>query len=225
MARQRLCSIPGCGRKHFGKGFCQRHYQAEYMKRPGVRERRLEIYRKYHQSPRGQEKNREHARGYRARNPDAWVKWRSEHPEALKTSRLKSKPKKAEYHRHYAARPEVHARRLAQSRAYRKTPKGLESARYYNERRRARKLKVKGSFTKEEWLKVRDATDGVCSYCGKYVGVEKLTLDHIVPLSKGGTNYITNIRAICKRCNSRRGNRGYIWEINPATGRYEKWEG
>ncbi|WP_369826057.1 HNH endonuclease [Kitasatospora sp. MBT66] len=34
-----------------------------------------------------------------------------------------------------------------------------------------------------------------------------LTGDHIIPVSRGGTNEPRNIRVLCRTCNSRRGNR------------------
>ncbi|WP_078912724.1 HNH endonuclease [Streptomyces sp. NRRL S-646] len=43
-----------------------------------------------------------------------------------------------------------------------------------------------------------------CSFCGS---AEDLTGDHIIPLSKGGTNEASNVRVLCRSCNSRRGNR------------------
>ncbi|MBU0461565.1 MAG: HNH endonuclease [Nanoarchaeota archaeon] len=129
------------------------------------------------------------------------------------------KAKKAEYTAEYQSRLNVHKRRLAQSRQYRKTPKGRLSAQLHNQNRRARLLSAKGSFTKDEWLKVRKVTKGVCPLCGKKVGLEKMSVDHIIPLSKGGTNEISNIRAICKNCNSAIGNRPYIYMIDKKSGK------
>lgn len=43
----------------------------------------------------------------------------------------------------------------------------------------------------------------VCWYCGRNVEDPKeLTIDHIIPRSKGGTNDMDNIFMICKGCNS-----------------------
>jgi hypothetical protein len=43
-----------------------------------------------------------------------------------------------------------------------------------------------------------------CVHCGR---TDKLTLDHIVPLSRGGTNHNSNMQLLCRRCNSRKSNR------------------
>lgn len=53
--------------------------------------------------------------------------------------------------------------------------------------------------------------DGLaCCYCGESVedGV-KLTLDHLTPYSKGGSNEAGNLVTCCHRCNTSRGNRAY----------------
>ena len=46
-----------------------------------------------------------------------------------------------------------------------------------------------------------------CQYCGKVFSAEHLTLDHIIPKSKGGLNSWTNMVAACKKCNQRKGNK------------------
>lgn len=53
--------------------------------------------------------------------------------------------------------------------------------------------------------------DGLaCCYCGE--GIDdgaKLTLDHLLPHSHGGSNKSTNLVTCCHRCNSARGNRDW----------------
>lgn len=50
------------------------------------------------------------------------------------------------------------------------------------------------------------ARDGYCCHiCGKHVPRSERTLDHLVPLSKGGTHRADNVRLAHHRCNSARG--------------------
>jgi 5-methylcytosine-specific restriction endonuclease McrA len=50
-----------------------------------------------------------------------------------------------------------------------------------------------------------------CQYCGRHMTEfkprEALTRDHLVPLSRGGTNDWTNVITACSPCNTRKGNR------------------
>ena len=54
--------------------------------------------------------------------------------------------------------------------------------------------------------------DGLaCCYCGHAIeDGAKLTLDHLMPHSAGGTNEPANLATCCHRCNSSRGNRSWM---------------
>lgn len=43
-----------------------------------------------------------------------------------------------------------------------------------------------------------------CQYCGS---TKQLTIDHVMPLSKGGKHAWDNVVAACERCNQRKGDR------------------
>ena len=47
---------------------------------------------------------------------------------------------------------------------------------------------------------------GVCHYCGSRVAPMELTMDHIIPLSRGGRSERENIAACCKECNNKKKN-------------------
>jgi len=45
-----------------------------------------------------------------------------------------------------------------------------------------------------------------CQYCGKVFNPSDLTLDHVIPKSRGGSSNWDNLVACCKKCNNRKGN-------------------
>ncbi|PLY02032.1 MAG: HNH endonuclease [Desulfuromonas sp.] len=67
------------------------------------------------------------------------------------------------------------------------------------EREKARKLR------KERWWQNKIAA-GVCHYCGKNVPPKELTLDHIVPVARGGLSSKNNCVPACKECNNKKKN-------------------
>ena len=69
-------------------------------------------------------------------------------------------------------------------------------------RRRALCYNAPGSFTPDEFISKCLQYNNKCVYCGK---VTKLTPDHVLPLSRGGSNSIQNILPACKHCNSAKG--------------------
>jgi len=46
-----------------------------------------------------------------------------------------------------------------------------------------------------------------CQYCGKSGSVKDLTIDHVIPVSRGGRNTWENVVAACSPCNSKKGSK------------------
>ena len=65
------------------------------------------------------------------------------------------------------------------------------------ERARGRELRA------SQWWK-RRVGEGVCYYCRRRVGGAALTMDHIVPLGRGGRSVRGNVVPACKDCNTRK---------------------
>jgi len=65
------------------------------------------------------------------------------------------------------------------------------------ERQKARELR------RSQWWNNRIAT-GLCHYCGGHFVPAELTLDHVVPLVRGGRSSKGNCVAACKDCNTRK---------------------
>ena len=57
-------------------------------------------------------------------------------------------------------------------------------------------------FSMEMRNNVYEKTKGKCALCGKFVRFDLFTIDHIIPLAKGGTNDIENLQCTCKHCNA-----------------------
>lgn len=76
---------------------------------------------------------------------------------------------------------------------------------YHNAKRRAIKNGAIGSHTFGEWELLKKQYGYTCPVCGESEPKIILTQDHIIPLSKGSSDYIENIQPLCKSCNSRKG--------------------
>lgn len=57
------------------------------------------------------------------------------------------------------------------------------------------------NFSVSERSAVYTKTEGHCAICGKFVPYTEFTVDHIVPLAKGGSNDISNLQCACGVCN------------------------
>lgn len=62
------------------------------------------------------------------------------------------------------------------------------------ERQKARELK------QSQWWQ-QQLQKGVCHYCGAKVDPDQLTMDHVVPVSRGGRSTKGNIVPACESCN------------------------
>lgn len=69
------------------------------------------------------------------------------------------------------------------------------------------KIEERKSFTKDEKIFILDKSKGMCSHCGKKLTIgDDFTVEHVIPISKGGTNEHWNIVALCEDCNKDKSN-------------------
>lgn len=85
---------------------------------------------------------------------------------------------------------------------------------YYSDRRalvaghwhvmRKTKHETLGSHTRWQWV-MKLKADPRCYWCGKYLKRAEAQREHLTPISRGGSDDISNIVPSCKSCNSRKG--------------------
>lgn len=83
------------------------------------------------------------------------------------------------------------------------------TARLKKQRRRAA-----GVLTAAEWLQILDKYEHRCLACG-IDGA--LTIDHVIPVSKGGPNMADNVQPLCGPCNSSKGTNTIDYRPEAAT--------
>ncbi len=81
-----------------------------------------------------------------------------------------------------------------------KTPVGKRNAAVCNQRRRSRKKSVGGEFTATDIKDLYATQGGRCYYCS--IDIEAgYHIDHMLPISRGGTNGPENLALACAPCN------------------------
>jgi len=62
---------------------------------------------------------------------------------------------------------------------------------------------VVGQYTTKDLLSLKESYGNRCLCCGRHESELEgpLEQDHVIPLSKGGSNWITNIQPLCEKCN------------------------
>ena len=107
--------------------------------------------------------------------------------------------------------PEYKAKRNAYNREYKRNNKDVVNKNKHDAR--ARKRNAPGVYTTEQWQARLDYYGGKCRYCGT---TEDLTIEHRIPLCRGGSNWPSNLVPACRSCNCSKGKKNekeYIFHL------------
>jgi len=194
---------------------CMRAYSRQHTKDNAEHER--ERKRKWHEAHpeyiKGwQERNREHMREHdrlyylehREENNARSRAYRRENAERLKQYgrqyRLEHREECRIVEKHYKQEHKKETR--ARIDEWRRCNPGKTQE--YLARRRALEMGAEGSYTADDWTAILDKYGHKCLACGT---TENISVDHVIPLRKGGSNYPHNLQPLCVSCNSSKKNR------------------
>ena len=167
------CKVDGCDEKHSAKGYCRRHYANA----------------SYHadvEASRAAQRARRDDPAVAADNRARAKAWRQANPERSKSLQKQWRDQRKE---------ELKAKRRAYRDANRDTIRAL------NNRRKALQRNVEvNDLTSVQWVAIVASYGGRCVYCG--CTPEQITMDHVIPLSKGGNHTASNVVPACGSCNS-----------------------
>ena len=105
----------------------------------------------------------------------------------------------------YRTTKKWHEANLKRGQRYRHTERGRYKERAKVTIRRMRVISSAGNLTPGAWLQKVVYHGWRCAYCTIPLTVDTITIDHRIPVSKGGTNWLSNLVPSCKMCNCLKG--------------------
>lgn len=181
-----VCVECGEEKEHEAKGLCGPCYQRQWYEEH--REEKIRAQREW------RVRNRKEHRTYSR-------KWAREHPEHVKNTRRRYYQKNREEALEQAKRWQGENPERAKSRSRRWKRENPERVRVHGNRRRARKVNAGGCASAKQIDARIEYYGNLCYLCGKPYEA----IDHVIPLSGGGSNWPANLRPICALCNARKG--------------------
>lgn len=155
------------------------------------------------------QENKEHLQQYYEENKERiseyHKEWYQENKENIQEQRKEyyrnTKDERSNYHRKWYLKNRKH--KLQQNKEWRDN--NLEKQKVYVHKRRKLIEQNGGDYTEEDWIDLCEYYNYTCLRCGN--NSVPMTVDHIIPLSKGGSNNIWNIAPLCFSCNSSKNNK------------------
>ena len=185
--------------KIYSSNYYNKNKDKIYQKHKEWMENNKDVYLKYKKNQR--EKNKEQIKDYRENHRKDIKEYMKNYRKSEKGKKIinkwfeENKEKRKDYIKNYNIKW---------------CKKNKDKVKYYKITRRARRNKVIHYFSKKDWLSKVKGTNGICPKCNINVGKDKLTLDHIYPISKaeeGRLYSINDVQPLCQICNSTKNDR------------------
>lgn len=202
------------GLRHYftGKECPNGHIAKRFVSSYTCSECAIEHHRRYRKDPEFRSKELAYKARYRKENREKIAEYSRRKWRVCKKTREKSREysrrnaeKRNEYSRWYYK--ENKERILKRSARWRKRNQGYFI--HKNRERRARLLNSKGGHTKKDVKNLLKSQRFKCINCRSCLR-SGYHVDHMYPLSKGGSNDVTNIQILCPTCNLRKSARDPI---------------
>ncbi|MCA9367107.1 HNH endonuclease [Candidatus Kaiserbacteria bacterium] len=141
-------------------------------------------------------RNREYHQRNRARMNRISSKYYAENRDAMREKQREWQEQNPNW------RKERYAKHKEEEKRYAKLwiKENPEKRREYDRNKRARRKMAEGTHTADDIKALYEGQGGKCWYCGIDVG-DDYHVDHFIPLSKGGSNDVGNLRISCPKCN------------------------
>lgn len=127
------------------------------------------------------------------RQREAYREWCKANPERAKELQAKHKGKYKD--------TDKEARRARFRKWAKSNP---EKVKEFRRNRRAQEKLADGKHTAADVASIYERQNGRCACCNKKVGAD-YHVDHIIALSRGGSNWPSNLQVLCPTCNGRKG--------------------
>ena len=196
-----------CGLNTWCKKCCKSYLKEYYPNyRLNNKEKETERHIKYYEK--NKEKIQRYAKEWGIKNrkkiAERSKEWKKNNPEKIRFSNIKGHKK---YKKKYPER-----KRLSDHK-YRISKLGKKSHNNIMKKRYAINKNLNFEFTGKDWERCLKYFENKCAYCGK--NLEKVTLDHFIPIMKNGEYSRWNLIPSCKPCNSSKGIKDFFdWYID-----------